>query len=207
LWTPDGISSVDPETGKVFWSDELTPEYGMSIMAPRQWRDYLFAGGIGFKAALFKLAADKPAATRVWDGKKDTAVYPVNSTPFIEDGVIYGVDQPGCLRAVRLETGERLWESFKPVLGREYPPGTRMGSGTAFLVKNGDRFVIFAETGDLILARLSPKGYEEISRAKILEPTLSTFDRTMVWSHPAFANKCMYARNDKELVCVSLAAD
>ena len=45
------------------------------------------------------------------------------------------------------------------------------GSGTAFLVKNGDRFFLFAETGDLIIAKLSPKGYEEISRAKILEPT------------------------------------
>ena len=205
LWTPDGISSVDPETGKVYWSEDLAAEYGMSIMAPRKWRDYLFAGGIGFKAAAFKLAADRPAVTRLWDGKKDTAVYPVNSTPFIEDGIIYGVDQPGCLRAVRVETGERLWETFKPVLGREYEPGTRIGSGTAFLVKNADRFVIFAETGHLILAKLSPKGYEEISRAKILEPTLSTFDRTMVWSHPAFANKCVYARNDKELVCVSLA--
>jgi hypothetical protein len=27
----------------------------------------------------------------------------------------------------------------------------------------------------------------------------------VVWSHPAFANRCVYARNDKELVCVSLA--
>jgi len=27
------------------------------------------------------------------------------------------------------------------------------------------------------------------------------------WSHPAFANRCVFARNDKELVCVSLAAE
>jgi outer membrane protein assembly factor BamB len=207
LWTPDGISSVNPETGKLYWSQDLMPEYGMSIMSPRKWKDYLFAGGIGFKAAAFKLDASKPAATRVWDGKPTTAVYPVNSPPFIEDGIIYGVDQPGALRAVRIETGERLWESYKPVIGHDAPPGTREGSGTAFLVKNGNRFVIFGETGDLILAKLNPKGYEEISRAKILEPTLSTFGRTMVWSHPAFANKCVYARNDKELVCVSLAAE
>jgi hypothetical protein len=30
--------------------------------------------------------------------------------------------------------------------------------------------------------------------------------RPVVWSHPAFADKCLFARNDKELVCVSLAA-
>src|SRR5205823_8470921 len=75
LWTPDGISSVDPETGKVYWSAELKPAFGMSIMAPRQWKDYLFAGGIGFNAALLKLAPDKPAATVEWEGKRDTAVY------------------------------------------------------------------------------------------------------------------------------------
>jgi hypothetical protein len=27
-----------------------------------------------------------------------------------------------------------------------------------------------------------------------------------VWSHPAFADRCALMRNDKEIVCVSLAA-
>jgi hypothetical protein len=29
--------------------------------------------------------------------------------------------------------------------------------------------------------------------------------RLVVWSHPAFANRRVYARNDKEIVCVDLA--
>jgi outer membrane protein assembly factor BamB len=208
LWTPDGVSSVDPETGKLFWSTDLKPEYGMSIMAPRKWHDELFVGGIGFHAASYKLARDKPAVNLEWLGKRDTAVYPVNSTPFIEDGVVYGVDQPGILRAVKLQTGERLWGSFKPVVGKDLPADTRINSGTAFLVKNGDRFVIFSETGELILAHLTPKGYDEVSRARIIEPTFPMqFGRTVVWSHPAFAHRCVFARSDKELVCVSLAAD
>ena len=33
----------------------------------------------------------------------------------------------------------------------------------------------------------------------------SLVNRPVVWMHPAFANKNMYARNDKEIVCVSLA--
>ena len=70
----------------------------------------------------------------------------------------------------------------------------------------GDRFFIFNEKGDLIIARLTPKGYEEISRAHILEPTNVMPGRPVVWSHPAFANKCVYARNDKEIVCISLRA-
>jgi len=62
------------------------------------------------------------------------------------------------------------------------------------------------EKGDLLIARLTPKGYEEIDRAHILEPTDPSPGRLVVWSHPAFANRSMYARNDKEIVCVSLAA-
>jgi outer membrane protein assembly factor BamB len=28
----------------------------------------------------------------------------------------------------------------------------------------------------------------------------------VVWSHPAYANRCVFARNDQEIVCASLTA-
>jgi outer membrane protein assembly factor BamB len=139
---------------------------------------------------------------------KPRGLYPVNMTPFIEGGTIYGVDQPGMLRAVELDTGKKLWFTFKPVLGKEEDENFRGGgSGTAFVVKNGDRFFLFNELGELVIAKLSPKEFTEISRAKILEPTGAAFGRKVVWSHPAFAHKCGFFRNDKEIICVSLAAD
>jgi hypothetical protein len=86
--------------------------------------------------------------------------------------------------------------------------GTRRGRyGTAFIVKHEDRFFLFSETGDLILAKLSPQGYTELGRFHVLEPTSLTFGRNVVWSHPAFAHKSVFARNDKELVRVNLAAE
>jgi hypothetical protein len=54
---------------------------------------------------------------------------------------------------------------------------------------------------------LSPKGYEEIDRARVIEPTGRAMGRDVIYSMPAFANKRMYVRNDKELICVSLAKD
>ncbi|PYJ63135.1 MAG: pyrrolo-quinoline quinone, partial [Verrucomicrobia bacterium] len=72
-------------------------------------------------------------------------------------------------------------------------------------IKNGERYFLFNEKGDLIIARLTPEKYEEISRAHLLEATNNDPGRAVVWSHPAFANHCIYARNDKEIVCVSLA--
>jgi outer membrane protein assembly factor BamB len=200
IWDADKLNSLDPETGKVYWSEPLKPNYGMAIMAPRKSGDYLFASGIGKVGALFKLKQDKPGVEVVWRGQAKTAVYAANSTPLIEDDMIYGTDcDTGLLTAVDLESGQRLWETAKPTTGER-----RAGHGTAFLVRHGDQHFLFSETGDLILAKLSREGYEELGRFHVLEPTGEAFGREVVWSHPAFADQALFARNDKELVCVSL---
>jgi outer membrane protein assembly factor BamB len=211
-----GLASLDPATGKEHWKVPLQSYMGMAIMAPRKDGDLLFAGGVFDKAVVVRLDKDKPGAAEVWkEGAKadkgptpTRGLFPVNMTPFAENGVLYGVDQPGMLRAVELATGKRLWWTFKPVTGKDEDEDFRgAGSGTAFLVKNGDRFFIFNELGELIIAKLSPKGYEEVSRAKLLDQTGAAFGRKVVWSHPAFADKCIFARNDKEIVCASLAKE
>lgn len=201
IWSADSLNSLNPETGTLYWTQPLKPNYGMSIMVPQKHGDLLFASGIGGVSAAFKLNAAKPGAEVVWRGTNKTALYAANTTPLIDDGIIYGADcMTGQFRAVKLQTGERLWDTFAPTTN------TRRGShGTAFVVRNSNRYFLFSETGDLILAKLSAKSYEEISRFHVLDPTGECFGREVVWSHPAFANKCCYARNDKELVCVSLA--
>jgi outer membrane protein assembly factor BamB len=78
--------------------------------------------------------------------------------------------------------------------------------GATFVARNGNRFFMFGENGDLVIARLSPERYEEISRTKLLDPVGVGLGRSVVWSHPAYADKCVFARNDQEIVCVSLAA-
>jgi hypothetical protein len=66
---------------------------------------------------------------------------------------------------------------------------------------------MFNEEGELIIARLSTAGFEEISRTKLIEPTTAQLRQRggVCWAHPAFANKHIFARNDQELVCASLA--
>lgn len=201
IWHPQAINSLDPETGKSYWSVPLEPNYGMSIIAPRQSGDYLFASGIGGVGAAYKLDREKPGAELAWRGDRNSAVYCANSTPVIEDGVIYASDcDVGCFRAVQLKDGKRLWETFEPTTGNR-----RGRHGTAFITKNADRYFLFSETGDLIIAKLSAEKYDEVSRAHIIEPTNEAFGRPVVWTHPAYANKCAFVRNDRELICVSLA--
>jgi outer membrane protein assembly factor BamB len=215
IWDADKLNAIDPATGTVHWTQPLKPAYGMSIMAPQvadtSLGRVLFASAIGREGALFRLADDRPNAELVWRGEPKTAVYCANSTPFIEDDTIYGCDcETGMLTAVDVATGRRLWETAEPTTG-----GTRRGRhGTAFLVRHrpaggGDeaagRTWIFSETGDLILARLTPDHYEELGRMAAVAPTNECFGREVVWSHPAFAGRCVFVRNDREIVCFSAA--
>ena len=127
-------------------------------------------------------------------------LHSIMPTPLIEGDHIYGVCSYGELRGLELMTGKRLWETHAATVGKSAPWGECVPDPATAIA-----MFLFNEKGELIIAKLSPKGYEEIDRAKILEPTNKyAAGRTVVWSHPAFANQSMYARNDKEIVAVSL---
>jgi outer membrane protein assembly factor BamB len=103
------------------------------------------------------------------------AISAINVQPFAADGLIYGFHEKGDLRAVAIPSGEIVWKGPGPLGSRP------QGSGTAFIVRQADRYWMFAETGDLVIARLSAEGYEEIDRAHLLEPTNTAFGREVVW--------------------------
>ena len=156
---------------------------------------------------LLKVKAD--GATEVWRSKAKgempnltTDLSTIMPTPWVDGNYIYGVCSYGQLRCLKAETGERVWETFKATTD-----GNEMRWANAFIVKNGSRFFLFNEKGDLIIAKLTPAGYNETSRAHLLEPLNTMPGRNVVWSHPAFANRCIYARNDKEIVCANLALE
>jgi outer membrane protein assembly factor BamB len=201
ICSPDEIYSVNPDTGKVYWTQEYKGTNGSIIMTPIHLGNYLFVAGYDNKNILLELATDKPGAKTVWRDRAKKAVSPVNVQPFLLDGKVYGLDQSGDLRCVELPSGDIKWTTPKPLGDR------KVGSGTAFLVRSGntDKFWIFAESGDLLIGQLTPTGFTELSRMHVLEPTNNAFGREVVWCAPAFANKRMYVRNDKELVCVDLA--
>lgn len=199
VWHSEAISGLDPATGKVRWSQSFTPSYGMSIMAPRVAPEGIFVGAIMKKSMLVKPGDGK--AEIVWEGTPQNSLAPKNGTPVVVGEHFYGCDQDGDLRCVKTATGERLWSTLE-LMGNK-----KVGSGTFFMARTPQQWVIFNDSGELILADLSPAGYKEAARAKILSADTPSMGRAVVWSHPAFANKCVFARNDKELICVSLAAE
>ncbi|NLX98772.1 MAG: hypothetical protein GXY83_21650 [Rhodopirellula sp.] len=77
------------------------------------------------------------------------------------------------------------------------------------MVRNDEQTWMLNERGQLIIGRLSPEGFEEISRARLIDPTTEQLPRRdgVCWSHPAYAYRHVFARNDCELVCASLKAE
>lgn len=203
IWHSKSLNSLNPHSGEVYWSERLEPDYSMSIAPPLKLGDRLFVGAIKFKSMALGLPADQSPPELLWLGKKDFGIAPshcpLTSHP-TDPNHIYGVDRGGDLRCVNAATGDVVWSTYELMKNKRYS-----NSGTAFLVRNGDRHLILSETGELILAKLSPEKYEEISRTPpVLEPTHDAFGRAVLWSPPAFANGAMFVRNDKELVRLKL---
>jgi outer membrane protein assembly factor BamB len=209
IWHPRAVSALDPATGRVYWDVPSEVDMGMTVATPVRSGPFLLVTSFYNGARMLRLDLTRPGATMLWSGKSNSEVdtdtiHSTISTPVIDGDYIYGIDSHGELRCLEAATGRRVWES--QALIRE-----RARWATAFLVKNGDRYFINNDRGELVIARLSPKGFEEISRTQLIEPTHPYARRRELgavhWSHPAYANRHVFVRNDRELLKASLEKD
>ena len=216
VWHPEAVTALDPEKGSVYWAQKFRTaiKANMTIPTPRKEGDLLFLTSFYGGSIMLKLDKDKPAASVLWTKKgrserpDDTVgLHAVMCTPVFKGDYIYGVCSYGELRCLEAKTGKRLWMDLKATGSKEQDEDRW---DNAFIVEQAGRYFLFTEKGDLIIAQISPRGYQEISRAHIMEPTsragFGGVFRNVLWSHPAFANRCMFPRNDKEIVCVDLSA-
>jgi outer membrane protein assembly factor BamB len=214
VWHSESVNGLDPVTGEVYWSHPFAKgrakslQANMSIAQPRFDHDRLFLTAFYDGSLMLQMhGTDAPKeewkiAGRSEQADDTKALHAVMATPVFKGDYIYGIDSYGELRCLDAKTGERLWSTMEPTGGKS------VRWANAFIVENDGRFILFNEHGDLILAKMTPKGYDEISRANILKPTNTMAGprgRRVVWSHPAFADKSVFARNDEEIIRVSLA--
>ncbi len=210
IWHPAALVSLDPETGSVYWDQAWEAGMGMSIVTPVRSDNYLLVSQFYNGTLMLRLNPDRPAATELWRGASRSelphqtdGLHAVMSTPVIVGDHIYGVGSYGELRGLDAATGARLWDTG------DMTPQERWG--TAFIVRHGDRYFASNGEGDLIIARFTPTGYVEIDRTHLIEPTSEVgrsraWIRTVNWSHPAYANRHVVHRNDREIIRASLAA-
>jgi outer membrane protein assembly factor BamB len=209
VWHATAVTSLDPEKGHTFWEHPLKAQLGMAIATPVVSGRRLMVSSFYNGSVMFELDDKKPAARVLWKGNSESEIqtdglHALFNTPSIQDGFIYGICSYGQLRGLNAETGERIWAT--QAVTKE-----RARFATGWMVRSGNRLFINNDRGDLIIATVSPEGYREISRTHLIKPTTDPGNRRELgavnWTHPAYANRHIYARNDEEIISASLAAE
>lgn len=202
VWHAGAVAALDPEDGRLAWEHPYRIRMNTPIATP------VVSGPFVLVAAFFQGARLLRASNGelLWRSYSETEVksetlHSALTTPVIDGDYVYGVCAYGQLRCLKLKTGERVWETLE--LTRE-----RARYATAFIVRNGNRYLFHTDRGDLVIGRLTPERFEEISRTHLIRPTSQPGSRRELeavnWVHPAFANGHVIVRNDEEMIRVSL---
>jgi len=193
VWTPKGVTSLNPANGRIWWREELITREDYAVATPVRLGDRLLISGL-----MFQLERHKPAATVLWPETKALSLRVLSHTcmPMILDEHVFAGKIGGHLVCLEARTGKQIWETDKVTT-----PGN---GGTIHLTLNGDSMLLFTDEGNLIRAQLDGTGYHELSRVHLIEPDFHFGAKMVVFAPLAFANRNVFSRNNQELICASL---
>jgi outer membrane protein assembly factor BamB len=189
-WTPQHVVGFEPRTGKVHWKVPYKVTYDVSIATPIYQEGLVFVAGYWEGSKAIRLGRSPAEAELAWEDARE--LRGLMSAPLYKDGYVYLLDKGNGLTCFELKTGKKSWDD-----AHKLTPHGRNPQASLVWLGDRDRAIALNSEGELILCRLSPKGYQEDSRAKIIGTT---------WAHPAYAGRHCYARSDSEIVCVELCA-
>jgi outer membrane protein assembly factor BamB len=204
-WTGDSLSGLNPTTGSVIWSHVFRPSrMPIGISTPVLDGELLFVSSFYDGSMMIRAPKTSLTSELVWqkrgpDEKNTQSIHTMIGTNILENGHVYGADSYGEFRCLDAATGERVWEDLTAV------PKARWAA--IHMVRHEDHVWMFNERGELLITKLAPTGLTILDRCKLIEPTTVQLASRggVCWSHPAFAEQSVFARNDKVLVKASLA--
>jgi outer membrane protein assembly factor BamB len=204
-WTGESLSGLDPQNGKLLWSHSMPPSrMPIGIATPSIDGDLVYVSSFYDGSLMVKASQDQPTSELLWrsvgrDEQNTESLHSMIGTPIVRDGYVYGFDSYGEMRCLDATSGKRIWEDLTAV------PVARWS--TVHMVSEGERVWMFNERGELLITTISPEKLTILSRASLIEPTLTQLRQRggVCWAHPAFAEKSVFARNDVRIVKASLA--
>ncbi|MGK0188159.1 MAG: outer membrane protein assembly factor BamB [Verrucomicrobiales bacterium] len=170
-------------SGKRLWEEEWETSYDVNASSPvpLPGNKLLITSGYGGgRAALYDLSGRKPK--QLW---RNDDIKTKMSSAVVYGNAVFAVsgDNKGKLVCVSLDSGKTLW--------------TEGGFGYGTLTLAGDKLVILGESGNLVIAEASAKGYTPLSEAVIL--------KRKCWVNPVLVNGRILAKNNKgDTVCVDV---
>ena len=195
VWADKSVAALDPATGRILWRQKVASAGNYAVPTPVWKDDLLLLDGL-----MLKLNSAQPGASVLWPQDTRPAQIHVSdtSTPLLLDGLVFLPTTKGSLVCREATTGKQLWQADQ--ISSKSGPSIHMTS-----VPGIRCVLLFTDRGDLLLSRLTAAGYQELGRFHLLEPTADYGQQKMAWVPPAYSGRRVFARNDKELVCASLA--
>ena len=197
VWMRQSVTSLNPTNGTVYWSVPTvsggSPGFS-AVSTPVIQGERLLVSGL-----MFQLDRDRPGAKVLWpDTPSGTRrILSDTSTPLLKNDFVYSPRSGGVFVCIEAGTGHEVWQTNTVT-------NLRQGA-CVHLIPNGSLLFLFTDQGDLVRAELTPVGYQELGRVHLIEPTSPLFENKFAWAAPAFANRNIFVRNDRELRCYSLA--
>lgn len=193
VWSNVALTSLDPATGKVFWREAMITSGNDSAATP------VFQNGKLLVSGLMLQVTFNPSDEKIlWPENRAPSkrLLSNTSTPVLRGDYTYSARGLGELVCLEAATGHEIWSTNSITAPKN--------GASINITPQGNGYFLFTDEGNLIRADLSPKGYREISRAHLIEPTWPFNGTKFVYAPPAFANGHIFARNEGEVVCASL---
>ena len=190
-YTGSAVLGIQPTEGTQLWRFAYETDFACNIATPLAVGGRVFcSSGENHGSVMLGLKPEGSTFTAepAWESQGPSSVLRAEwQTPILLDGYLYGFDNVGSagpvthLTCIEAATGKRMWQK------------QRFGKGN--LIYADGKLLITTMKGELILARASPKAYDELGRATILGQTRQA---------PALSDGRVYLRDDKEIVCVAV---
>ncbi|MFT5466414.1 MAG: outer membrane protein assembly factor BamB [Verrucomicrobiales bacterium] len=187
---------IDPESGAELWKVNYVTDYNCNTACPVQLDDssLLISAGEKHGSTVLKIKRSGQGfeAETGWSSLGGSSVLRAEwQTPALIGGYLFALDNIGSagpvtnLVCVRAEDGNQMWA--QPKFGKS---NLTMADGKLFLS---------TMRGELVLVKASTEGFEEVSRAKVLQ--------MQTRQAPVIANGKLYLRDDNEVVCLKVSQD
>ena len=186
FFTKEGVVSVHPANGNVFWRYPWKTNWDVNAAMPRFiGTRFLVSSGYGTGCALVDVDSGRPR--ELWKNKELASHI---ATPIIHQGHAFGFDgrtgSGKCvLKCIDLKTGRKTWSKR----------GFRGGQ----LILVDEHLIILSQPGELVLAEARADRYVEKGRVQIL--------RGKCWTVPVLADGRLFVRNEKVLIALDVTGE
>jgi outer membrane protein assembly factor BamB len=178
--TGKNVIGVDPASGKTLWSFPWATSNDVNASQPIVEGNFVFiTSGYGTGCGLAEITAQGPQPR--WANKD---ISPHFSSPIYYKNFIYSnTDNGGALACMNPQGGKLVWKQG----------GFEKGG---LMIADGAIIACVGNTGDIVMAKADPAGYQELGRIKPLGG--------QAWTAPILSDGMLIVRNKQTLACIDL---